>query len=253
MFEAHCVAQSSVGQLANEEKTIEVLHLSIYWVTDAEQRTPWVSMARFSRSSRAQAFTSREDTDPDAHDLAMRRRIADDRSVADRVNAVSGKDPASPEHPTSLPVREAELGFVEGILTVDPPGEAVPHERCIDCLVEPFVLNRIDTDQRRNEVWAVAVEEVDSVVNRVDDDERDLRAVLPFPFNSEIGFGEHRCQRFVAWPSSPVNRDRGFEELRRHELLAPLDNVKPCMRITDVSRITNRVERHRYEHFSVAT
>ena len=37
-FEAHCVAQSSVGQLANEEKTIEVLHLSIYWVTDAEQR-----------------------------------------------------------------------------------------------------------------------------------------------------------------------------------------------------------------------
>src|SRR5262245_45170120 len=42
-----------------------------------------------------------------------------------REDAVSAQDSAAPEQAPSLPVREPELGLLEGVLAVDPAREAV--------------------------------------------------------------------------------------------------------------------------------
>ncbi len=53
---------------------------------------------------------------------------------------VARQHSAAGEQTTGLPVRQTELGLIERELPVDPPGEAVTDERCIDRRVEPVLL-----------------------------------------------------------------------------------------------------------------
>jgi hypothetical protein len=89
--------------------------------------------------------------------------------------------PPRGEQPAGLPVRQAELGLVEGELPVDPAGEPIAHERGVDGGVEPFLLVGILADQRRGQARAVPIEQVDRLGDRVDLDQPVLRSVLPLP------------------------------------------------------------------------
>ena len=52
------------------------------------------------------------------------------------------------EEASELPVGEPELRSAERVLAVDPPGEAVPDERCVDTVEERLVVFRRIGDQR---------------------------------------------------------------------------------------------------------
>ena len=48
------------------------------------------------------------------------------------VDRIAREHAAAGEQPTGLPVRQAELGLVEGELPIDPAGEAVADEWSVD-------------------------------------------------------------------------------------------------------------------------
>ena len=77
--------------------------------------------------------------------------------------------------------------MIQGELSVDPSREPVSYERCIDRRIEPVVLVSGLADERRGEARAVAVEEIDSIGQRVDVDQPELGRVLPLPFLPEPG------------------------------------------------------------------
>ena len=100
-------------------------------------------------------------------------------------------------------------------LVVDPEGG----------LEEPLVLRRIRRDQAGGELGALGIEQVDRLVDRVDDLERDLGAVFPLPFDPEIHVG----YQFRAWLAHPAAgpSDLGFcEPLCRYEPPGPACHVK---------------------------
>ena len=68
--------------------------------------------------------------------------VGDRGPVADRVHRLPRQHAAAGEQSAALPVGQAELGRVEGVLAVDPAGEAVADERGIDGGVEAVVLGR---------------------------------------------------------------------------------------------------------------
>ncbi len=68
--------------------------------------------------------------------------VLDAGAVADGVDRGAGQDAAAGQQPAALPVGEAELGRRQGVLAVDPAGEAVADERGVDGVVEAVVLGR---------------------------------------------------------------------------------------------------------------
>ena len=169
--------------------------------------------------------------------------VGDVRSIADRVDAVARENAAATQHATTLPVRQPEFGLVECVLAVDPPGETVAHERRVDRRVEALVLGGVGADQRGHEVGAVAIEELDAIAEFVDDHERDLGAVLPFPLHRERRFRNLRSHRLVDGTSGAVDAHDRVEELARHELVAPLHHVEAGAGRAGVGRAPQRVER----------
>src|SRR5689334_19814964 len=68
-------------------------------------------------------------------------------AAADGEDAVAGEHAAAGEKPAVLPVGEAQFRPVQGVLAVDPAGEAVADEGRVDGLVEALVGGRILGDQ----------------------------------------------------------------------------------------------------------
>ncbi len=65
------------------------------------------------------------------------------RSGTNGEHRFARENSTSPEEPSVLPVREAQLGAIESELAIDPPGESVAHERRIDLLPEPPMLGLV--------------------------------------------------------------------------------------------------------------
>ena len=81
------------------------------------------------------------------HGSAVGRVVDDTAPVADGVDAVARQDRSPPEHAPTLPVREPQLGRIEGVLAVDPARHPVADERRIDGGEERVVSGRIGADQ----------------------------------------------------------------------------------------------------------
>ena len=168
---------------------------------------------------------------------AAERGVGDRGAVADRVDRVAGQHAAAPEQTAELPVRQPELGGVEGVLAVDPAGETVADERGVDGGEEALLLARVVADQRGDEARAERVVQGDRLVDRLGDDERRLRASppTPTPCPARRGRGASppaRCDRrrpgasvtfvvnrsagtCVSAPAVDVESGRGAEHARR--------------------------------------
>src|SRR5688500_15836594 len=105
---------------------------------------------------------------------------------AHRVDAVAAQDAATAEQAPPLPIREAKLGPVERLLTVDPSRVPFADERRVGGRVEALVLGGDVADQAGDELRAVPVEEVHRVSHVAHEDERDLGGAFPFPFAAEL-------------------------------------------------------------------
>ena len=105
-----------------------------------------------------------------------------------------------------LPIRQAEFRLVEGILAVNPAREAVADERSIHEFEEPVLLSHILRDERGDETGAVAVEPVDGIIDRGNNGERDLWALLPLPLGSQTTLFNRFRLAFLVFSIGPCNR-----------------------------------------------
>src|SRR5688572_1205876 len=108
---------------------------------------------------------------------------------ADGVDTIPAQHAGSGEQAAVLPVREPELGTVQGVLPVHPAGEAVPDERGVHLLVKAPVRLRVFADQARYELWAMLVEKLRSLPRITHELERHLGCFLPLPLPSHVGDG----------------------------------------------------------------
>ncbi len=70
------------------------------------------------------------------------------RTGPDREHARPAEDAAAGEQPAELPVRQAQFRLVQGVLTIDPPGEPIADEGRVDRGVEAVLFGFVVADER---------------------------------------------------------------------------------------------------------
>src|SRR5262249_5536281 len=110
-----------------------------------------------------------------------------------------------------LPVREAEFGPVQGVLAVDPAGEAVADERRVHRLVEAAVHRRVLAQQAGDELRAVLIEKGDRLVQVGDDLQGHLGRFLPLPLAAELRERQALRERLLDLPLRAENARAGAE------------------------------------------
>ena len=88
---------------------------------------------------------------------------------AKRIDAIAAQHAAAREKPPALPVRQAQFGPVERVLTVDPTGEPVANEGRVDGREESRLGRRILGDQGSDKTWAMLIEERHRFIEAIDD------------------------------------------------------------------------------------
>merc|ERR1712048_1221130 len=95
--------------------------------------------------------------------------------------AVATEHTATSKEAAILPVRQAKLRSVQCILTIHPTRKAISEKRCIYAVAKVLILLRILTHTTGNELRAIAIEEVCSMISIVHNFEAHLWCLLPFP------------------------------------------------------------------------
>ncbi len=146
-----------------------------------------------------------------------------------------------------FPVRQAELRLVEGVLAVDPAGEAVADERRIHEFEEPILLSGVLRDERGDEPRAVAVEPVDGLIGRRDDGERDLGALLPLPLGPKPALRDRFGLSFFVFTVGSGDRDPAGEPGLRDGTDRRLEDMELRLDSSPLAGPFEGVEEHRHE------